>query len=307
MKKLFTKLSALLLFVWPGIMAAQQQEDIQAIKSLCGCFKVQFNFAETFSPDTSYVYKDRYTAAATEYIFTDEEAPDKLVLQHLLILSEDAVIKHWRQDWVFQETRLFEYAGNRSWTFATKSVHQTKGAWAQKVFEVNDAPRYSAPAVWVHSAEFPYWESTSNAPLPRREYTKRSDYQILRRTNKHALYANGHIHDQDNQKLIVRADGSTELLVNEKGYVTYQRTNDVECQSAIDWWEKKKTFWRISRAVWDEKLAQGQEIEMAFKVDGKMYHEALAAFQESAPTDEVQLRKELGILIDKYLSVIGKL
>jgi hypothetical protein len=307
MKKLLTKISVVALLSWPNIVSAQQQEDVQAIKSLCGCFEVQFNFAETFAPDTSYTYKDRYAASATEYIFTDEESSDKLVLQHLLILGENAVIKHWRQDWVFQETRLFEYAGNRRWTFASKSVEESKGAWTQKVFEVNDAPRYSASAIWVHTAKFPYWEATSNAPLPRREYTKRSDYQILRRTNKHAISSDGHVHDQDNQKLIVKADGDTELLVNEKGYVTYKRVDDSKCQSAIEWWEKNKTFWRISRDVWDEKLAHGQAIEMAFKVNGKMFHEALADFLDTAPKEEAQLRRELGLLIDQYISVMGKL
>src|SRR5690606_40944575 len=187
------------------------------------------------------------------------------------------------------------------------SSDKVSGSWTQKVFEVNDAPRYSAAARWVHTADFPYWEAESNAPLPRREYTKRSDYQILRRNNRHGITATGHVHDQDNQKVIVEDDGLHKTLVNEKGYVTYNRIDDKECQLATQWWDDNKAFWRISRGVWEEVLAEGHQIEMAFKVEGKMYHEALKTLAENAPTDPKALKEAIRALVDKYVTVAGKL
>lgn len=294
---------------WSMFATAQHdlEKDREAIRSLCGCFEVQFNFAETFSPDAEYAYKERYNTQATEFIFVDDENDQQLILQHLLLISDGSVIKHWRQDWAFEQARIFEYRGNRRWDFVKVSQVQRTGAWTQKVYEVNDAPRYSASARWVHSAEFPYWEAIANAPLPRREYTKRSDYQVLRRNNRHAITADGHVHDQDNEKLIVHEDGTMSLLVNEKGFVTYRRTDDQACANAVQWWEENKAFWRVSRKVWEEVLSNGNQINMAFKVNGKMFHEALAELATNAPADEQTLEIALKSLILSFVSKEGKL
>ena len=65
------------------------------------------------------------------------------------------------------------------------------------------------------------WENTANAPLPRREYTKRSDYQVMRRLNSHILTDDGWVHEQDNEKIVVEEDGEY-VLVEEKGRNTYK-------------------------------------------------------------------------------------
>jgi hypothetical protein len=298
---------AIALLSFPVSTFAQHPADVKAIESLCGCFEVQFNFAETFSSVKGYEYRDRYEAKAKEYIFVDEHSSDKLVLQHLLIINDSTVIKHWRQDWEYQQGRIFVYEGNNKWSFKKVPLQQLEGTWTQKVFEVTDAPRYSAAAKWVHSAEFPYWEAVANAPLPRREYTKRNDYHILQRNNRHEITATGHIHDQDNAKIVVAADGSHSTLVFEKGFVTYKRIDDQECNIARDWWEQNKEFWRISRVVWDEVLSDGNQIEMAIKVDGKMYHEALKSLAFSAPSDPDALKAALQELVNQYVTVTGKL
>lgn len=307
MTDLIKKLTTLFLLSTPVLVLAQPEKDIKAIQSLCGCFKVKFDFAETFSPDTAYRFKERYSTSAIEYIFTDEQASDKLVLQHLLVIDDSTVIKHWRQDWEFQQNKVFSYDGHRKWSTSQISDEEIKGTWIQKVFEVNDAPRYSANAHWIHSAQYPYWEAVADAPLPRREYTKRSDYQILRRQNRHEISAFGHIHDQDNEKIVVAADGSQSLLVREKGYVTYTRLAESECALAVEFWKEHQRFWRLSRAVWDEILAEGNVYEMAFKVNGKMFHESLAEFMKELPADDIAIKDGLRKLIKSYLTINEKI
>lgn len=307
MTNLFKKISLLITLSLPLLTHAQAEKDIKAIQSLCGCFKVKFDFAETFSPDTSYSLKDRYSTGAIEYIFTDEQTSDKLVLQHLLVIDDSTVIKHWRQDWEYQQNKLFSYEGHRKWATKLMTEKEVRNTWTQKVYEVNDAPRYAATAHWIHSSQNPYWEAVANAPLPRREYTKRSDYHILLRQNRHEISAFGHIHDQDNEKIILAADGSKSLLVREKGYVTYTRLPDSECSLAIEYWKKNQRFWRISRLIWDEILAESKMIEMSFKVNGKMFHESLAEFMKNAPEDDITLKEELRKLIKSYLTISEKI
>ena len=64
------------------------------------------------------------------------------------------------------------------------SKADAKGKWLQTVWEVDDAPRYQGISNWVNIDGKTYWENTADAPLPRREYTKRKDYQIMKRGNK---------------------------------------------------------------------------------------------------------------------------
>lgn len=85
-------ISAFLLAISPlYAQSLPKAEDITAIKGQCGCHDVNFLYTETFSPDKTYTFKDRYTAKGTELVFVDEESgpagkPIKLVIQHLLVV-----------------------------------------------------------------------------------------------------------------------------------------------------------------------------------------------------------------------------
>jgi len=302
MNKIIT-LSWLLLLTGSGTyLKAQDKADAKAIKAMCGCHKVVFDFAETFAPDTAYQYKDRYHSEATEYIFVEEESEKKIVLQHLLIIRDTSVIKHWRQDWVYENTRFYEFEGNYRWKLLDVPADKVKGQWTQKVFEVMDAPRYSSSSRWIHGLSgIAYWEAFTPAPLPRREYTKRKDYQILNRTNRHQIEQWGHIHDQDNDKIIVNEDGSRTRLVSEKGYVTYTKVDDAACAVAVRWWEKHQEFWKASRDVWDDILGSGEVIYLPGNVSDMSVYLALSKLEKDYPKDPVALRKAIKDLLLSYL------
>src|SRR5262245_51688747 len=78
------------------------EQDKASIKGMCGAHKVTFNFAETFAPDTAYKYHSRYHEEGIEYVFIAEETPNKIALQHLLVVKDSIIIKHWRHDWVYE-------------------------------------------------------------------------------------------------------------------------------------------------------------------------------------------------------------
>lgn len=184
---------------------AQKSEDTKAIKSMCGCYQVKFNFAETFNYSKDSVnYKPSKVKHdyGLEWVELVEDSPKKIVLQHLLIVGPKTIIKHWRQDWLYENTGIYDYNGFNDWNFVELPKKNVKGQWTQKVYQVDDSPRYEGSASWIHADNRHYWEDIANAPLPRREHTIRNDYNILKRTNVHEITNNGWIHDQDNNKVV---------------------------------------------------------------------------------------------------------
>ncbi len=279
-----TRLFFVLCFTFYGIVGhgqSKKQEDISAIKRLCGCFEVGFDYAETFSPDTAYQFAKRYHAQGLEWIVLDEASEDKLVLQHLLIVNGNAIIKHWREDWLYENKEIFVYQKNKTWGFTRLSPEKVKGQWTQKVYEVEDSPRYEQSATWVHYDGRHYWESSTPAPLPRREYTKRNDYNVMVRLNHHEVTDWGHIHEQDNQK-IIRTEAQERVIAEEKGVNAYKRVADDKCQAAREWWEKNRFFWADVRAVWAEVFAQGKDIQLLEKVEDKPFFMAMTELETAA-------------------------
>ena len=51
-----------------------------------------------------------------------------------------------------------------------------------------------------------------SAPLPRREYTKRNDYNITLRGNRQEITNFGWIHDVGNEK-VIREEGTDDVVI----------------------------------------------------------------------------------------------
>lgn len=281
MKKLLSIASAILITV---TLIAQQkpkttvtnskfQKDKEAIKSMAGIYKVSFDFAETFSPDTTYKYHDRYRSWGIEYVFIVEETEKKISLQHLLIVNDTTIVKHWRQDWIYENTDLYSYYKENQWIKTVLKPEQVKGQWTQKVYQVDDSPRYEATGTWIHVDGKHYWEGVCDSPLPRREFTKRSDYNVMRRHSRIEITSDGWFLEQDNEK-ILRENGIDKLLCWEKGMEKFSKGN-YDAQPAIIWWNKNKAFWADVRTVWDEIYSQKTELKITKKIDNKILFEQL--------------------------------
>ena len=253
----------------------QSTQDKENIGKLCGCFEVSFKYAETFSPDPDYKFHEREEIGGTAELALPIEVTDKkIVIQHLLIVNPKMIVKHWREEWTYENPVIWKYTGNKTWVKETLPAEAVKGKWTQTVWEVADEPRYQGFSQFVNLDGKIVWQSTTDAPLPRREYSVRSDYNILKRTNRMNITDSGYFHEQDNQK-IVRANGTDKLLVEEKGWNTYKRIDEKECAAAKAYWAINKDYWGRVRKVWADYIATHDVVSLKNKVEGKMLHEYL--------------------------------
>ena len=252
----------------------KKTQDRNAIKKMCGCFEVEFNFAETFkySSDSTYVPSNNYKTGGLEWAQLVDDENNKISIQHILLVGPESspyVMKHWKQDWIFENQEFYMYNGNNSWNYKTKSKGKVKNQWTQKVYQVDDSPRYEGSATWVHVDGKSYWENSTDAPLPRREYSKRSDYNITVRGNRQEITNDGWIHDQDNSKIIRSIDKNDILIAKEKGFNYYKRVDDSRCKAATDWWTQNYSKWKIVRDKWNEIYSKKTDLKLHSLVDSK--------------------------------------
>lgn len=277
----------------------KKEKDQTSIKDMCGCFEVTFNFAETFSYSNDSLYKPSETKVdkGLEWAQLVEDEDNKISIQHLLQVGRPDsphIVKHWRQDWLFENTDFYTYNGDNEWVFETKSKDDVKGQWTQKVYQVDDSPRYEGSSTWVHVDGKSYWENTTTAPLPRREYTKRSDYNVTLRGNRHEITNYGWLHDQDNAKVVREKGEEDVILANEKGYNTYVKVDDSRCQAAQDWWKVHQDKWATVRAKWDEVYSRDKDLVLENKVDNKVLFKYLF-------DDEMTAEKEINKVIESFV------
>ena len=299
MKRFAVFTSLLLLFTVVTNAQSKKEQDKDAIKEMCGCFEVTFNFAETFNYSQDSLYKPSKTKVdkGLEWaqLVTDED--DKVVIQHILQVgnpAEPMIVKHWRQDWLYENTDLYVYDGDNNWTFEKKPADAVAGQWTQKVYQVDDSPRYEGSASWVHVDGKSWWENTTPAPLPRREYTKRADYNITMRGNRHEITSEGWVHDQDNAKILRKAGEDDFVLAKEKGYNTYVKVPDARCQAAADWWTKNDDKWAMVRTKWDAIFARDTDLTLKEKVDNKVLYKHL--FNE-----ELTAKEDIANVIESFV------
>ncbi|MEM9340715.1 MAG: DUF6607 family protein [Bacteroidota bacterium] len=258
----------LVVLVMAAYGQSKKKQDVSAILGMCGCYDVSFSFAETFGMDKDYEYHDNYYSGALEWAFPVSQEKDKIVIQHLLVIGDSMIIKHWRQDWSYENQDLYIYDKDNTWKYKELPSSEVKGQWTQKVFQVDDSPRYEGSASWVHVDGRHYWEAKADAPLPRREKSKRKDYNVMGRRNRHEITQNGWVHEQDNLK-IVRAE-SDQILASEKGWNTYNKVDESKCQLAKDWWKKNNQYWADVRNVWDEVFASQKTLSINMMVDNQI-------------------------------------
>lgn len=272
-----TLLIVLILSAFTSDAQTKFDQDREAIKSLAGTYKVTFNYAETFSPDDDYKFHERHRSSAKELALILEDSPKKIVIQHLLVIRGDSmIIKHWREDWTFEDTQILAFDKNDTWKKVTLAANDVKGKWTQKVYQVDDSPRYQAIGTWVHVDGKHQWQSNSDSPLPRREYSERSDYNVLNRGNTLYLTKMGWMFEQDNKK-IVRSESGDKLLAMEKGMEEFVKTDAKSFGYAQTWWKQQEKFWKDARETWDTIFAENSVIKLTSKVDNKLLYEQFFA------------------------------
>ncbi|MEM9679290.1 MAG: DUF6607 family protein [Bacteroidota bacterium] len=290
MKRVGVLICLMVVFSFTGNAQKKKKQDQEAIKAMCGCFEIEFNFAETFqfSEDSLYKPSKTYRTGGLEWAQLVVDEKDKVSIQHILQVGPSDspyIVKHWRQDWLYENKHFYIYNGDNNWTFEEKGKGDVKGQWTQKVFQVDDSPRYEGSGTWVHVDGKSYWENTTTAPLPRREYTKRSDYNITMRGNRHEITDFGWIHDQDNDKVVRKSGKDDVVLAKEKGYNVYKKVDDSRCQAAQDWWKEHHNKWAIVRTKWEDVYGRNKDLSLESKVDNKVLYKYLFDDEMTAEDD----------------------
>jgi hypothetical protein len=256
--------------------SCDMRQDQKAIASMAGSYDVEFDFAETEVLTPGYQKKESHKSYATELVILTENTPGHVSLQHILQMGDGpsaTIIKHWRQDWVFEDRELLEFRGKDIWERRTLPSDAVRCTWSQAVFGVEDAPRYDGYGRWTHDAAGSVWESNETwRPLPRREYTTRSDYDVLVAVNKHRIFAGGWAHEQENSKLVLEP---RHFLVREHGKNSYTRAKPADTQVAAAYWQATSGFWQQVRAEWARVFASTNRLNLQSEASGKRLHEAL--------------------------------
>ena len=244
-------------------------KDRKAILAMAGKFDVEFTFKETVPLVSGYQLKDPYRADALEIVKVVEDHENLIVLQHILLAEIGPVmqvVKHWGQVWKYEDPVIVEYQGDRQWKKRTLQKSEVKGTWTQLVTQVDDSPRYESWGKWIHEGNRSAWTSKDTCrPLPRREYTKRSDYDILRAVNRHVITPEGWVHEQENRKWI---KGENKFLCHETGLNIYRRYDQEDFSKAEKYWEDTKEFWQDVRTEWRKVLRDEEMISYKKEVEG---------------------------------------
>lgn len=275
-------------------MAAAPEADRRAILAMAGNYEVSFDFEETFPVAPHYKPLSKpYHEEAIEVVTVAEDTPDRITLQHLLVVGsaeKSHVIKHWAQVWTWEDTRILDYAGSDGvdvWQRHTVSADQANGRWSQLVTSVDDTPRYESLGRWVHEFGESSWTSEpTRRPLPRREYEARDDYDYLIVTNRHSLTPTGWVHSQDNRKVVDRG-GKKYILSHETGLNQYTRTDDALAAKASDWWQENATVWNSIRNFWiDAGQQPGQEFSYLTTQGGVGLSKKFDELEKTKPAPE---------------------
>jgi len=272
--------------------------DKESIKSMCGCYEVKFEFAETFvyTEDSTYVKSPPKTMYALELAHLIKDDKNDISIQHILQIGdygEPYIIKHWRQDWSYQNQDFYLYDSNNFWKYKNRSKSEVKGQWSQKVYQVDDGPRYEGSGTWVHVDGKSYWESTTPAPLPRREKDIRSDYNLTLRGNRVEIMDYGWAHVQDNSK-VYRKNEKNKVLAKEKGYNTYKKVEDERCKYALKWWEDNSKKWNIVQEVWNDIYNRRTDLKVSQSYNQKPLFMYLFV-------DDYEKKEDIKKLIDKFV------
>lgn len=215
------------------------------------------------------------------------------------------VVKHWRQDWAYEPVGVLEFKGRDEFDVEDVPSGARKGVWSQVVYQVDDSPRYGGYGGWAHGPDASTWESNvSWRPLPRRDDTTRTDYQVIAATNRHTITAFGWTHEQDNSKSVLTGTGPREL-VREVGVNTYRRSEAVNRKPVDDYWARTAGMWTEVRAVWARLEADGRAFTVADDAEGSSLYTPVLEVADrltAGEIDEAKAVKEAVALIRKQTS-----
>ncbi len=260
--------------------AASFAADRADILAMAGSFRVRFDMQESTAWDSAYVPRERGISGGHEVVRVVEDTGRHIVLQHLLVVQSEGrtfVIKHWRQDWDYEPSRVLVYSDRNSWTYEAVPERMRRGRWSQTVFQVDDSPRYGGWGQFEDQGGLRRWRSNWTwRPLARRDAIRNPVYDRYMAINRHQSSPTGWIHWQDNTKMALR-DGRMVPIVQEYVLNTYTRDADYDVTSADRYWTATQGYWAAVRATWADiaerkgGIGVEEEAQMGNVISGRLY------------------------------------
>jgi len=269
---------------WKALQAkdlAPLERDRRAILAMSGTYRVTFDFLEAAPFAAGAKPVAPYQSWGTEKVYVDRDGPRFISLVHILemhIVQPDGkvgdpmVTKHWRQDWTYEPEEIVEYLGRDRWQRRKLTTAETGGAWKQVVYQVDESPRYASIGRWQHGASFSTWLSADTwRPLPRREWSVRSDYQLLIGTNRHTVIPTGWLQEENNLKAVLTEQrtlsAAQPYVAREYGFARYERIRDADFAAADRYYDRTKEFWDRVRDRWNDTFAKQGVVTLKGPVD----------------------------------------
>ena len=244
-----------------GAPASQFERDRRSILAQAGQWRVRFDMRENVSFRDGYTPLEEKLSAGDEIVRVVYDDGERISLQHILVMGDDNghvhVIKHWRQDWVYEPETVLTYAGPDRWTLTPVPAEARRGAWAQTVWQTDDSPRYGGVGRWDYAHGVAEWTSAPTwRPLARRDAVRDPVYDRYLGTNRHALTPAGWVHLQDNVKMGPSGgdDGDLAAIVQEDVINTYRAVDNYDPTPGDAYWTATRDYWAAVRAAWDEAI-----------------------------------------------------
>lgn len=307
--------------VAPAFTALQEEglspreRDRRAILAMAGDYRTSFDFIETVGLTPSYAPRAPYQSWGTERVYLVADEPNYISLQHIIVMhfalddgsiSEPMVVKHWRQDWRYEDRDVHAFVGRNTFEKVRLSKRDVAGSWTQTVYQVDDSPRYEALGRWVHTQGASFWESEDRRrPLPRREFSVRDDYHALYGSHRITIYPTGWAMEEDTLKLVLDERNepveAQPYLAREAGLSRYERVRDYDFSAGDDYWEKTGAFWAEVRDYWDDLYAERDSFGFEKSVDGTPMFMVLFGLADASVDDAQGSSEALGTTIGSYL------
>ena len=283
------------------------EKDRLAILSMQGNYRVLFDFMETMGFVEDYEPQQPYQTWGTEFVVVLEDQKNFISLQHIMVMyiemddgsiSEPYIVKHWRQDWKYQDDAIHSFSGNDNWDKETISWNERKGTWSQSVYQVDDSPRYQSYGNWQHYENFSSWTSNETwRPLPRREATFRNDYDVMIGTNIQTITPDGWVHEQNNKKVNL---ANNSVLAKEIGLARYQRIKDFNWEPGKVYWQKTEFFWQEVRKQWNKKLDTSNSFKLIKIINDQMLFVRLFDLANRYENGDKEVINEIPIIIEEH-------
>ncbi|NNC88041.1 MAG: hypothetical protein HKN82_06215 [Akkermansiaceae bacterium] len=297
------------------------EKDRRAILAMAGSYRVSFQFIETMGFTEGYHPSRPYFSWGTEEVRVLEDKERFISLQHTLVMyfkdkdgneSEPMVMKHWRQDWRYEDADLHTYRGNNRWRRAMLPRRTVEGRWTQTVYQVDDSPRYEALGTWKHTHGMSTWASVlSWRPLPRREFSVRDDYNVLECAHTITITPDGWVHTQNNRKLSVHAGMETSCLAREFGINRYERITAPDLTAPADeYYASTGAYWGHVRETWANIYRKYEQFQLRSSYDDRKLYEHhfgyAAELMQGGKKPKIPPRKHARETINAFLVIPGR-